>query len=96
MFRGMRKMYARVIGFEKSNFDAFIFEVSLCLSKVDRSMVGRSVPFSPSVVSTRRIPQKRQDRPVGQKGNLVSGHGVYFSIAEKLLLSVFPCASACI
>lgn len=36
--------YAGVVGFKESNFDAFVLEVALGLSKVERGVVWRSVP----------------------------------------------------
>lgn len=43
-----RQTYTWVVRLEKSDLDTLILEVSLGLSKVDRRMVWRSVPFSPS------------------------------------------------
>ena len=35
---------AWVVGLKKSDLDAFIFEISLALGKIERSVVWRSVP----------------------------------------------------
>lgn len=36
--------YAWIVGLKNSHFNAFVFEVSLALGKVQRRMVRRSVP----------------------------------------------------
>lgn len=41
----MCEAYARVVRLQQSNFNAFFLEVALGLSKVQRSVVWRSVPL---------------------------------------------------
>ena len=41
---GKRRSYARVVGLEESNFEAFLCKVTLGLSKVDRGVVGSGMP----------------------------------------------------
>lgn len=39
-----RQSYTRIVRLKQSNFDTFLLEVSLRLSKVQRSVVWRGVP----------------------------------------------------
>lgn len=39
-----RRTYARIVGLEESNLEAFLCEVTLGLSKVDRGVVGSDMP----------------------------------------------------
>lgn len=71
--------YAWVVGLKKSDLDAFIFEISLALGKIERSVVWRSVPNN-----CQHAPHltQMQSTPVGQEGNLISRHLDFGTNAE--------------
>jgi hypothetical protein len=44
LWQGRRETYARVVGLEESNLEAFVGKETLGLSKVDGSVVGGGMP----------------------------------------------------
>lgn len=67
-----------VIGFEQSDFQAFVLEIAFTLGEVDRSMVRSSMPVK--VSETYLCWQKSNKRnvsrvvPIGQEGDFIGRH----------------------
>lgn len=88
--------HAGVVGLKKSNLDALLGKEALGLGQVDGGVVSGGVPveYNPQTLAffgSFFSLFSGQHRPVGKKGNLISGHfdGGVGRWSEKLLWLVF-------
>jgi hypothetical protein len=52
--------YAGVVGLEERDFDAFVFEVALCLREIEGRVVRGGVPVD--ISSVTRVQQYREEQ----------------------------------
>ena len=75
------RSYTWVIGLKKSNLETFILEVSFGLSEIHGCVIRGGMPRITCQSTFPLLNNQGQEshRPVGQKGDLVSGHLEYSS-----------------